>query len=198
MNGLAVLLKNYCTIEINRTDPHPPHTPKEKKNCPSCRYVSAPNAKWYSFSFYHTNVFMSSRAGARTTRVIVLHKMINTNILKTLYSSTTRVLIFQYSYSYVQYSPQPWWAVGSELEEASVQTTWWHEPPTSWGSILIFHSTTLSCDFRPLTVISDDLTMISNVFVKLSQPKKNVEEIESILDGVNFVPHMHPWWILYF
>ena len=31
------------------------------------------------------------------------------NIQKTLYSSTTRVLIFQYSYSYVQYSPQPWW-----------------------------------------------------------------------------------------
>ena len=30
------------------------------------------------------------------------------NIQKTLYSSTTRVLIFQYSYSYVQYSPQPW------------------------------------------------------------------------------------------
>ena len=48
-----------------------------------------------------------SRAGASTTRVLVLYKMINMNILKTLYSSTTRVLIFQYSYSYVQYSPQP-------------------------------------------------------------------------------------------
>ena len=48
------------------------------------------------------------RAGASTTRVLVLPKTINMNILKTLYSSTTRVLIFQYSYSYVEYSPQPW------------------------------------------------------------------------------------------
>ena len=47
------------------------------------------------------------RAGASTTRVLVLPKMINMNILKTLYSSTTRVLIFQYSYSYAEYSPQP-------------------------------------------------------------------------------------------
>ena len=49
------------------------------------------------------------RAGASTTRVLVLSKMVNMNILKTLYSSTTRVLIFQYSYSYsyVKYSPQP-------------------------------------------------------------------------------------------
>ena len=50
---------------------------------------------------------LESRAGASTTRVLVLPKMINMNILKTLYSSTTRVLIFQYLYSYVQYSPQP-------------------------------------------------------------------------------------------
>ena len=64
------------------------------------------------------------RAGASTTRVLVLYKMINMNILKTLYSSTTRVLIFQYSY--VQYSPQPrprsWpmkvskWAMGDFCE----------------------------------------------------------------------------------
>ena len=50
-----------------------------------------------------------ARAGASTTRVLVLPKMINMNILKTLYSSTTQVVIFQYSYSYVQYSPQPCW-----------------------------------------------------------------------------------------
>ena len=49
-----------------------------------------------------------SRAGASTTRVLILPQMINMNVLKTLYSSTTRVLIFQYLYSYVQYSPQPW------------------------------------------------------------------------------------------
>ena len=48
-----------------------------------------------------------SRAGASTIWVLVLPKMINMNILKTLYSSTTRVLIFQYSYSYVQYLPLP-------------------------------------------------------------------------------------------
>ena len=48
------------------------------------------------------------RAGASTTRVLVLPKIINMNMLKTLYLSTTRVLIFQYSYSYVEYSPQPW------------------------------------------------------------------------------------------
>ena len=35
---------------------------------------------------------MVSRAGASTTRVLVLPKMINMNILKTLYSSTTLVL----------------------------------------------------------------------------------------------------------
>ena len=52
--------------------------------------------------------WVKTRAGASTTRVLVLPKMINMNILKTLYSSTTRVLIFQYSYSYVEYSPQPW------------------------------------------------------------------------------------------
>ena len=50
------------------------------------------------------------RSGASTTWVqYVLPKMINMNIheLKTLYSNTTRVLIFRYLYSYVQYSPQP-------------------------------------------------------------------------------------------
>ena len=55
-----------------------------------------------------TCTWMWTRAGASATRVLVLPKMINMNILKTLYSSTTPVLIFQYSYSYVQYSPQPW------------------------------------------------------------------------------------------
>ena len=49
---------------------------------------------------------LSCRAGASSTWVLVLPKTINMNILKTLYLSTTRVLIFQYSYSYVQYSPQ--------------------------------------------------------------------------------------------
>ena len=47
------------------------------------------------------------RAGASTTQVLVLPKMVNMNILNTLYSGTTRVLIFQYSYSYVQYYPSP-------------------------------------------------------------------------------------------
>ena len=40
-------------------------------------------------------------------------------------------------------------------------------------------SSTLSCDLGPLTVISEDLRVISFVFVKLSQGKKIVEEIKS-------------------
>ena len=54
------------------------------------------------------NSFTLSRAGESTTRVLVLPKMIKINILKILYSSTTRALIFQYSSSYVQCSPKPW------------------------------------------------------------------------------------------
>ena len=54
----------------------------------------------------HEN-FDIDRAGSSTTRVLVLPQMMNMNILKTLYSGTTRVLIFQHSYSYVQYSSQP-------------------------------------------------------------------------------------------
>ena len=42
-------------------------------------------------------------------------------------------------------------------------------------------SSTLSCDFRPLTMISNDLRVISDVFVKLSQGKNIVEEIELIM-----------------
>ena len=49
-------------------------------------------------------------------------------------------------------------------------------------------SSTLSCDFRPRTVISDDLKEIYDVFVKLSQ-----KEIESTMG----VPHRRPSWILY-
>ena len=56
--------------------------------------------------FDHEN-FDIDRAGSSTTRVLVLPQMMNMNILKTLHSSTTRVLIFQHSYSYVQYSSQP-------------------------------------------------------------------------------------------
>ena len=37
---------------------------------------------------------------------------------------------------------------------------------------------TLSCNFRPLIMISDDLRVISDVFVKLSQEKNIVEEME--------------------
>ena len=48
----------------------------------------------------------TTRAGAMTTRVHVLTKMINMNILKTWYSSTPRVLIFQCSYSSVWYKTQ--------------------------------------------------------------------------------------------
>ena len=51
------------------------------------------------------------RAGASTTRVLLLPKLINMNTVK----HCARVLIFQYSYSYVQYLPQPciWVNIGS-------------------------------------------------------------------------------------
>ena len=50
------------------------------------------------------------------------------------------------------------------------------------SSALYGISSTLSCDFWPLTVISDDLRVMSDVFVKLSQVKKSiVEEIELIM-----------------
>ena len=42
-------------------------------------------------------------------------------------------------------------------------------------------SSTLSCDFQPLTIISNDLSVISGVFVKLSQKKIIVEAVESIM-----------------
>ena len=60
---------------------------------------------------------LNSRAGASTTRILVLLKMINMNILKTLYSSATRVLIFQYSYSHDEYSPQPCWTGDKPLPQ---------------------------------------------------------------------------------
>ena len=41
-------------------------------------------------------------------------------------------------------------------------------------------SSTLSCEFRHLTVISDDLRVIFNVLGKLSQEKNIMEEIKSI------------------
>ena len=91
----------------------------------------------------------------------------------------------------------------------------------------IYISSTPSCDFRPLVVISDDLRVISDVFVNLSQEKNIVEEIESIMGAragteftlvslysteitrhhswfleykitrVNSPPHGRPWCILY-
>ena len=88
-------------------------------------------------------------------------------------------------------------------------------------------SSTLRCDFWPLSVISDDSRVISDVFVKLSQAKKHCgingidhgrpcgteftlvslysTEIshyrswflEYKLTPVNSVAHGCPWWILY-
>ena len=46
-----------------------------------------------------------NRAGASTTRVLVLPKMINMNILKTLYSSTDFPVLVLVCF---KYSPQPW------------------------------------------------------------------------------------------
>ena len=81
-----------------------------------------------------------SRAGASTTRVLILPKMINMNILKTLYSSTTRVLIFQYSYSYVEYSPQPCILVIFEISLNSKAFSWWWRNGVSIPRGRRFHS----------------------------------------------------------
>ena len=59
---------------------------------------------------------------------------------------------------------------------------WWQET-----------SSTPCCDFWPLTVISDDLSMISDVFVKLSQKKNIVEKIESIKGAP--VERSSPSWV---
>ena len=87
-------------------------------------------------------------------------------------------------------------------------------------------SSTLSCDFQPLTVIANDVRMISDVFVKFSQEKhcgrKRIHHgclcatefalvslysteithhrqwfLEYKLTRVNPVPHGRQWWIHY-
>ena len=68
---------------------------------------------------------------------------------------------------------------------------------TSWNTSLWNHwmdfSSMLSCDFRPLTIISDYLRSISDVFVKLSPKKNIVEEIESIMGAC--VERSSPLWV---
>ena len=62
------------------TDPHQQYSAGFKVPCPYCGKK------------FHPATLVSG-AGASTTRVLVLPKIINMNILKTLYSSTTRVLL---------------------------------------------------------------------------------------------------------
>ena len=82
-----------------------------------------------------TTSYVTIRAGASTTRLLVLPKMINMNILKALDSNTTWVLIFQYSYSYVQYSPLPWSPLGhNELTLGK----WQFCPCFLWLDVLVF------------------------------------------------------------
>ena len=76
-----------------------------------------------------------------------------------------------------------WWAQDLILGRC-------HRHPTHQQTILlswINFSSTLSNDFQPLTVISDDLRVISDVFVTLSQEKYIVEEIELIM-GIRAEP----------
>ena len=60
-------------------------------------------------------------------------------------------------------------------------SSWFSNPPSPVCLSLLPISSTLSCDFQPLTTISDDLRVISDVFVKLSQEKNIVKEIESMM-----------------
>ena len=64
--------------------------------------------------------------------------------------------------------------------------------PPSW-KIRPGFSSTLSCDFRPLTMISDDLRLTSDVFVKLSLEKNIVEEIELIMGA--HADRSSPSWV---
>ena len=57
-------------------------------------------------------------------------------------------------------------------------------------------STTLCSDFQPLTVISDELRVVSDVFVKLSQMKNIVEEIKSIVGA--HAEQSLPSWVCVF
>ena len=90
-------LNSKCDTIYGEMDPLNPWNKKinKKKNINSTK--SNQRAHWHSVDLVMT------RAGESTTQVLVLPKMINMNMLKTLYSSTTWALIFQYSYSYVQY-----------------------------------------------------------------------------------------------
>ena len=85
----------------------------------------------------------------------------------------------------------------------------------------------VSCDFPPLTAISDELRVISGVIVNLSQEKSwwkksnrswaptwygvhprefvfrrnhslSLVILDYELTRVNSIPYGHPWWILYF
>ena len=90
---------------------------------------------WIHFGKLKNIFSVSVRAGASTTRVLVLPKMINMNILKTSYSSATPALMFQYSYSYVQYSPKPWF-LRSIKNEMIDDTDCWN--PSSWKIRICF------------------------------------------------------------
>ena len=65
----------------------------------------------------------------------------------------------------------------NETKAAAIKTTFPNFPSQHDSPCQEDVSPTLSCDFRHLTLISDDLRVIPDVFVKLSQ-EKNVEEIE--------------------
>ena len=88
-----------------------------------------------SISQYHAplssevcvDIYWVLKVGASTIQVLSLSKVITMNILKTWYSSgTTRVPIFHYSYSYVQYSPQPCICFPDENLDEIITYHIWH------------------------------------------------------------------------
>ena len=91
-----------------------------------------------------------------------------TSIIISIASSVDLLHLFEITFGYIQ------------VQFVIATHTYTHHTLHScvqWQAI----SSTLSCDFRPLTMISNDLRVISDVFVKLSQGKNIVEEIELIM-----------------
>ena len=91
-----------------------------------------------------------------------------TSIIISIASSVDLLHLFEITFGYIQ------------VQFVIATHTYTHHTLYScvqWQAI----SSTLSCDFRPLTMISNDLRVISDVFMKWSQGKNIVEEIELIM-----------------
>ena len=115
-------------------------------------------------------------------------------------------LIFEFSRSYVILTI--WWPRSGVMIYQIVTGVTSDVGVPSTHLVTVFFSSTLSRDFQPLIVISDNLENDLRCFCEVITVKNIVEEIESImgyrpwfleynLTRVNSVLHRRPWWILY-